>query len=230
MLIPLDKLRNEEFVKVVKDSISKPEIPVQIITDKENISYTKQDFYEIKAESLKDYNWKKDENLKEIDFSFKLNGLEGSANLAFIEQNGLPVTSIDKLSETVNINGEDYELSMELKYDTNEIRKNSSTIGITDDGEINQSSNYSNLAKSESRLSIHGISYPESLFPTFYSRDKKALIRWSFPMLLVLDVGGKNDLDLNSARNEILHNEKWDYLEQELSYIKIGRASCRERV
>lgn len=216
---PWDKLRNEEFVKVVKDSISKPEIPVQIITDKENISYTKQDFYEIKAESLKDYNWKKDENLKEIDFSFKLNGLEGSANLAFIEQNGLPVTSIDKLSETVNINGEDYELSMELKYDTNEIRKNSSTIGITDDGEINQSSNYSNLAKSESRLSIHGISYPESLFPTFYSRDKKALIRWSFPMLLVLDVGGKNDLDLNSARNEILHNEKWDYLEQELSYI-----------
>lgn len=216
---PWDKLRNEEFVTVVKNSISKPEIPIQIITDKENISYTKQDFYEVKAESLKDYNWQKDENLKEIDFSFKLNGLEGSANLAFIEQNGVPVTSIDKLSETVVINDEDYELSMELKYDTNEIRKDSSTIGITDDGEINQSSNFSNLAKSKSRLSIHGITYPESLFPTFYSRDKKALLRWSFPMLLILDIGAKNDLDLNSARNEILHNEKWDYLEQELAYI-----------
>lgn len=216
---PWDKLRNEEFIKVVKNSISKPEIPVQIITDKENISYTKQDFYEVKAESLKDYNWKNDENLKEIDFNFKLNGLEGNANLAFIEQHGVPVTNIDKLSETVDINGEDYELSMELKYDINEIRKNSSTIGISDDGEINQSSNYSNIAKSESRLSIHGISYPESLFPTFYSRDKKALLRWSFPMLLVLDIGGKNDLDLNSARNEILYNEKWDYLEQELAYI-----------
>lgn len=216
---PWDKLRNEEFIKVVKNSISKPEIPVEIITDKENISYTKQDFYKIKANSLKDYNWKKDENLKEIEFDFKLNGLEGCANLAFIQQNGIPVKSIDKLSETVEIKGEEYELSMEITYSTNEIRKSSSTIGITDEGEINQSSNYSNLAKSESRLSIHGISYPESLFPTYYSRDKKAMIRWSFPMLLVLDIGGKNDLDLNSARNEILFNEKWEYLEQELAYI-----------
>lgn len=216
---PWDKLRNEEFVAVVKNAISKPEIPVQIITDKENISYTKRDFYEVKAESLKDYNWKNDENLKEIDFDFKLNGLEGSVHIAFIEKNGVPVTSIDKLSEIVDINGEDYELSMELKYDINEIRKNTSTIGITDDGEIKQSSNYSNLAKSESRLSIHGINYPESLFPNYYSRDKKALLRWSFPMLMVLDIGGKNDVDLNSARNEILYNEKWDYLEQELSYI-----------
>lgn len=216
---PWDKLRNEEFIEVVKNSISKPEIPVQIITDKENISYTKADFYEVKAKSLKDYNWKNDENLREFDFNFKLNGLEGSAHLAIIEQNGVPVISIDKLSETIDINGADYELSMELKYDINEIRKNSSTIGITDDGEIKQSSNFSYLAKSESRLSIHGINYPESLFPTYYSRDKKALLRWSFPMLLVLDIGGKNDLDLNSARNEILYNEKWDYLEQELAYI-----------
>lgn len=216
---PWDKLRNDEFINAVKKSISKPEIPVQIITDKENVSYTKQDFYKVKAETLKDYNWKNDENLKEIVFSFKLNGLEGNANLAFIEKNGVPVMNIDKLSETVDINGEEYELSMELKYDTNEIRKSSSTIGITDDGEINQSSNYSNLAKSESRLSIHGITYPESLFPSFYSRDKKALLRWAFPMLLVLDIGGKNDLDLNSARNEILYNEKWDYFEQEIAYI-----------
>lgn len=216
---PWDKLRNEEFIQVVKQSISKPEIPVQIITDKENISYTKQDFYEVKAESLKDYNWRNDENLKEIEFSFKLNGLEGNANLAFIEQNGVPVTNIDKLSETIDINGVEYELSMELKYDTNEIRKNSSTIGITDDGEINQSSNYSNLAKSKSLLSIHGISYPESLFPNFYTRNKKALLRWPFPMLLVLDIGGRNDLELNSARNEILYNEKWDCLEQDLAYI-----------
>jgi hypothetical protein len=216
---PWKILENEEFIKAVKESISKPEIPVQILTDKENISYTKEDFYEVKAESLKDYNWQNDENLKEIDFDFKHNGLEGSATLAFIEQNEVPVMNIDKLSETVKINGEDYELSMELKYHTNEIRKNSSTIGISDDGEINQSSNYSNLAKSKSRLSIHGISYPESLFPTFYSRNTKALLRWSFPVLLVLDIGGENDLDLNSARNEILYNEKWDCLEQDLAYI-----------
>jgi hypothetical protein len=216
---PWDKLRNEEFIKAVKKSISKPEIPVQIITDKENISYTKQDFYELKAESLKDYNWKEDENVREINFSFKQNGLEGNAVIAFIEQNGVPVINIDKLSETVEIKGEDYELSMELKYDQNEIRKNSSSIGITDGGEINQTSSYSSLAKSESRLSIHGISYPESLIPNYYSKDKKAMLRWAFPMLLVIDIGGTNDLDLNSARNEIIYNDKWDNFEQQIAYI-----------
>lgn len=38
-------------------------------------------------------------------------------------------------------------------------------------------------------------------------------------MLLILDIGGKNDLDLNSARNEILYNEKWNCFEQDLAYI-----------
>lgn len=216
---PFKHLDYDRFIATVKKSISKPDIPVHIMFDERMISYTKDDFYKLKAESLKDYYWKTDENLNEISFDFKLNGLEGNAHLAFIEQKGVPVEKIEKLSEIVDINGKDYELSMELKYDANEIRKNSSTIGITDDGEISQSSNFSNLAKSKSRLSIHGITYPESLFPSYYSKDKKALLRWAFPMLLVLDIGGRNDLDLNSARNEILYNEKWDYLEEELAFI-----------
>ncbi len=38
-------------------------------------------------------------------------------------------------------------------------------------------------------------------------------------MLLVLDLGGVNDVDLNSARNEIVYNEKWDDFEQKLAYL-----------
>jgi len=216
---PWDKLTNEEFIETVKKSISKPEIPVEIITDKESVSYTKEDFYKVKASSLRDYSWRVDENLKEIEFSFKLNGIEGNALIAFIEQYNKPVLKIDKLSESVDINGVDYELSMELNYKENEIGKSTASIGITDEGEIKQSSSYSRLAKSESRMSIHGITYPESIFPTYYTRDKKAMLRWEFPMLLVLDVGGTNDLDLNSARNEIIYNEKWDSFEQDLSYM-----------
>lgn len=216
---PWDKLRNEEFVEVVKNAISKPEIPVEIITDKESISYTKEDFYNVQAEALKDYSWRKDENIKEIKFSFKDEGLEGNALIAFIEQSDCPVLKIDKLSENVDIKGEVYELSMDIKYDINEIRKSSTSIGITDDGTIKPNSSYSNLAKSESRFSIHGISYPESLFPNYYTRDKKTMLRWPFPMLIVLDLGGEYDLDLNSARNEMVYNEKWDFFERNLAYI-----------
>jgi molecular chaperone HtpG len=216
---PWHLLKNEEFIFAVKNAIPKPEIPIQIITDKESISYTKADFYNVQAEELKNYYWTKDENIRELKISFKDNGLEGNALIAFIEQNNAPLLRIDKLSEKVEIKGEVFDLSMEIKYDTNEIRKSSTSIGITDNGTIKSSPSYSSLAKSESRLSIHGISYPDSLFPDYYTREKKAMLRWTFPMLIVLDIGGINDLDLNSARNEILHNENWDYVEQKLAYI-----------
>lgn len=216
---PWDKLTNEEFIAVVKNSISKPEVPVEIITDKVSVSYTKDDFYKIKASSLRGYYWKKDENLKEIEFNFTYNGIEGNALITLIDKNNKPILKIDKISEFISINDINYELSLELNYKENEIRKSTTSIGITDEGEIKQTSSYLILAESQSRISIHGITYPKSIFPTFYTRDKKAMLRWEFPMLLVLDIGGTNDLDLNSARNEIIYNEKWDIFEQDLSYI-----------
>ena len=77
----------------------------------------------------------------------------------------------------------------------------------------------SRLAESKSVFSIHGITYSGSLFPDFYTMDRKAMIRWPFPMLLVLDLGGVNDIDLNSARSELVFNEKWDNFEQKLAYL-----------
>lgn len=216
---PWDKLRNEEFISAVKNSISKPEIPIQIITDKESISYTKKDFYNVKANELKDYSWSSDDNIREIEFSFKENGFEGNAIIGLIEKGNLPVKVIDKLSKDVDIDGVNYELSMEIRYGTNEIEKNSSTIDIDDDGNINSSSHNSRLSKSISRFSIHGITYSGGLFPDYSTRDKKTMLRWTFPMLLVLDLGGINDLDLNSARNEIVFNEEWNDFEQKLAYI-----------
>ncbi len=216
---PWDKLRNEEFISVVKNSISKPEIPIQIITDKENISYTKEDFYNVKASELKDYLWSTDDNIREIEFDFSENGYEGNVIVGLLEKDNLPVKVIDKLSKDIDIDGENYELSMELRYGINEIDKNSSTIDINDDGKINSSSHNSRLAKSKSRFSMHGITYSGGLFPDFYTRDRKAMIRWTFPILLVLDLGGVNDIDINSARNELVFNEKWDNFEQKLAYI-----------
>jgi hypothetical protein len=216
---PWEKLKDEEFASVVKNAISKPEIPIEIITDKETVTYSKEDFYEIKAEGLKDYSWKTDENINEITFDFKENGLEGNAKIGIIEKDEAPVKEIEKLSKNIDIDDEVYELSMEISYCQNEIEKSSSTIDIDDDGQIYSSSHKTTLAKSKSRFSIHGITYPNGLFPDFYSRDKKAMIRWSFPILLVIDLGGEHDLDLNSARNEIIFNEKWDSFEQNLAYI-----------
>lgn len=39
------------------------------------------------------------------------------------------------------------------------------------------------------------------------------------PVLLILNLGGTNDLDLNSARNEIIYSDKWNEFEQNLAFI-----------
>lgn len=216
---PWDKLNNEEFISAVKNSVSKPDVPIQIITDKENVSYTKLDFYNFGAESLKDYSWRVDENMRELIFHFNESGYEGNIIIAIIEKLGKPVKSIDKLSKSVQIDGENYELSMEIKYEVNKIVKSTTTIDIDDDGQINSNSQLTYIAESKSRFSIHGISYSGELFPNWSSRDRKTMLKWPFPMLLILDLGGMNDLDLNSARNEIIYDEKWDGFEQKLAYI-----------
>ncbi len=38
-------------------------------------------------------------------------------------------------------------------------------------------------------------------------------------MLIILDVQGANGLDLNSARNEIIYNDKWNHFEETLSFL-----------
>ncbi len=216
---PWEKLSNDEFVLAVKKAVAKPAIPIEITTDKEMISYTKKEFYSILAEELKDFTWRADENIKEIKFSFNDFGFEGNANVAILEKNDVPVSKVEKLSKTIEIDEVSYELNMEIGYKTNEIKKKSLTIDIDDDGKIKSSLQESFLARSISKFSNHGITYYGGLFPNYYTRDKKAMLRWPFPFLLVLDIEGKNDLDLNSARDEIIYNEKWNKFEQILAYI-----------
>src|SRR5690606_32575704 len=93
---------------------------------------------------------------------------------------------------------------MEVRLGVNEIDKSSATIDVDDDGNIKSSSHYSTLSKSKSRFSLHGINYAGSLFPDYYNREKKSMLKWPLPMLIILDVQGATGLDLNSARNEIV--------------------------
>lgn len=216
---PWKHLSNEDFIDVVKNAIAKPEIPITIITDKESTPYTKQDFYELKASSLKDYSWKKDDNIREIEIDFNFNGIEGNAIVGILEKNNLPVKKIERLSKMVEIDGVEYELSMAIRYDINKITKDSTNIDVTDEGEIDSNSSTSYVTSSKSIFAIHGITYGGELFPDFISREKKTMLRWPLPILLIINVGGGYDLDLNSARNEIIFSDKWNSFEQKLAEI-----------
>ena len=126
---------------------------------------------------------------------------------------------IEILSKDVEIDGEIYTLSSNIKYKTNCITETSTSISVDEDGEIDTNTSWSERFKSKSSLSIHGIEVPYNLFPDYSNRMSKAVLKIPFPFSFRLDIGVNSDLNLNSARDQIIYDEKWLTFEENLYRI-----------
>ena len=123
-------------------------------------------------------------------------------------------------SKDVEINGEKYQLDKTIVLENNKIKLSSTSIEIDDEGEIKENSYERPLTESKSRLSLHGIEVPSTLFPETWGLEKNQVkLSWPFPLLLVIDISEKRDLDLNSSRTQILLSDKWDKFEEDISFI-----------
>ncbi|NJW55400.1 hypothetical protein, partial [Salinimicrobium oceani] len=108
----------------------------------------------------------------------------------------------------------------ELKIDVNSIKESSKSITVSDDGDIRTDNSHSTLASSKSKISLHGIEIPSSLFPESWRiKNNQVKINCPFPLILIIDVCGERDLDLNSPRTEIIISEKWTDFEENLASI-----------
>lgn len=218
---PWDKMSEEEFIKSVEKVIPNPPFKINIETTKMKTIRDENSFNEVTAESLKDYSWKAKENIRtfEIPFNKKEYGFIGSAVIAILESQGKPIEKIELNSKEIEIEGSVYTLERNLTISENSIKENSKSITIDDDGEINENSSYSEYARSKSRISLHGIEIPTTLFPNSWERKANQVkITWPFPLVIVIDICGKRDLDLNSSRTEIIMSEKWINFEEELAF------------
>ena len=57
-----------------------------------------------------------------------------------------------------------------------------------------------------------------TLFPDYWrSQKNQAVLNWPFPVLLVIDVCGGMDLDLNAPRTSIIPSDKWNRFEKSLA-------------
>ncbi|WP_394706946.1 ATP-binding protein [Marispirochaeta sp.] len=219
---PWEKIRSNKFISYVKEAIPNPPVTIKIETDNNDEVYSEinaNTFSEIKAKSLENSFWDDEDYIKEIEFDLsnaKL-GLNGNVLISILEEDEIPVTKIEDLSRTVKIDDEEYDLESKIVLKNNEIEKIGTVIEVDVDSGISTSDNTNTIKRSKSRFSIHGIDYPAGIFPEIYDRKKKAKLRWPLPMNLVLDITGSNDLDLNSARTEIIYNKKWLYFEFNLA-------------
>lgn len=218
---PWDRMNEDQFIQSVENVVPNPPFKILITSKSHKKVRDENSFKEIKAASLKNRTWDKHENIREFNIEFidAEKGFLGSVVVAVLESHGLPTDKIDVTSKTVEIDGKTFELGKYISMDGNQISLSSTSITIDDDGDIEQSQSNSTLSKSISRLSLHGIVVPSSFFPESWAMQKNQVkLNWPLPLLIVIDICGNRDLDLNSSRTQIIMSDKWIKLEADLSF------------
>lgn len=219
---PWDAQDEDQFIRSVERIIPNPPFSIEIKTETKNIIRDTNSFRELYASSLKDYSWDSNENIREFEIKIDNyeDGIVGSVVVGILEEHGMPVEKIDIKSKEIDIDGISYQLGKYLEISDNEIELNSTSISIDDDGNIESSTSRRPLAKSKSRIALHGIEVPSTLFPRSWDMQKNQIkISWPFPMLIIVDICGHRDLDLNSARDRIILTDNWIQFEEDLSMI-----------
>jgi hypothetical protein len=219
---PWERLKEDEFIKSVETIIPNPPFKINIETESQKKTKDENSFQEVVASSMKDFSWREHDNIRMFDIKLdnQKEGILGSATIAILESHGKPVSQLELNSRDVEIEGETYTLERSIRISENSISESSKSITINDDGDINEDDSTSEFAKSKSRLSLHGIEIPSSLFPqSWRMKNNQVKISWPFPLLLVVDVCGQRDLDLNSPRTEIVMSEKWADFEEKLATL-----------
>ncbi|MBK7106663.1 MAG: ATP-binding protein [Ignavibacteriae bacterium] len=219
---PWDEMSETDFIKSIDSVLPNPPFKINIHTTTEIKEKNENSFFKRTTESLKDYTWEPHENLKlfEIHLKNKEIGIIGSASVAILESHRKPVSKIELNSRDVEIEGKIFTLERQMEISENSISETSKSITITDDGEINETSSTREFTRSRSQFSLHGIEVPSSLFPFKWNFKKNQVrISWPFPLIVIIDICGERDLDLNSARTELVVSEKWIAFEEDLAYL-----------
>jgi hypothetical protein len=217
---PWKEMDEDSFISAVESVVPNPPFKIAIETASKKRIRDQRSFRVLKASSLKDYSWQPNQNIKELSFELtdRKKGFVGSVIVALLERRGSPVTSVAMRSRTVTIDSETYKLEKSISLNGHEIDLHTSTITVDEDGCVEQSESSSNLAKSRSRVSLHGIEVPTTLFPDSWDvQNNQVRLMWPFPVLLVIDICGSLDLELNSSRTQILQGEKWAVFEDALA-------------
>ncbi len=231
---PWKKMDEEQFIQSVENVVPNPSFKISIESKSKKKTRDENSFKELKASSLKNYSWDEHDNIRE--FSVELNnpdvGFVGSAVVAVLESHGIPTGQISMTKKSVTIDDENYDLEKAIRLSGKEISLDTTSITIDEDGGIDSSDSSSRLVHSKSRISLHGIEVPSSLFPESWSMQKNQVsLVWPLPILLIVDICGTMDLDLNSSRTQIIMSEKWLKFESALAYeilSEISRSVIKE--
>lgn len=212
---PWQRMTKSEFVACVKKLVPLPPFDIEICCADHQEICTPNFFEELELTLENDYSWDEEENIKIIQFDLndELRGFRGKAEMAYIvNHNGQILKELDICQKDIIIDGETFTLSSRISYAINCIHKSTTSLEVNEEGDIESHESFREVCKSSSYLSVHGIDVPCSLFNNY---GQKAVLKFPFSLRFRLDVGAVNDLNLNSARTQIIYDEIWISFERQ---------------
>jgi hypothetical protein len=216
-------MNEDTFIKSVKSILPNPPFQITISTTSKEEIRDEKTFSQDDRESIINKEWKLPHpNIREIQLTLsnKETGIIGMVKIGILETHGKPVSVIDVNSKSVEIDGIEFQLDKKMTLNGKDIQLQTTSISIDEDGCVDSSPTSSVLAESRTQISLHGIEVPSDLFAPYWRRQKgKAHLNWPFPLLGILDVCSTRNLDLNSARTQILLGDRWDDFEETLAFI-----------
>jgi molecular chaperone HtpG len=217
---PWETMTASQFIKSVENVLPNPPFEIIIEADKERKVRTQNSFKDIQPSDLINIFWNSNENIRTIEFAFNGDGIVGSCRIAFLDDRGMPVRSLEIKGKNIELEGDLFPLSRLFSVSGNGIIVESKTIGPNVAGKIVSNSSNEFLARSQSKISLHGIELADNLFKeSWNTKAGQVRLDWPFPIILIVDINGNRDLDINSARSEILKGLQWDEFETELAFV-----------
>jgi hypothetical protein len=223
---PWQRMTNNEFVTCVKKLVPLPPFDINIKCADFQEVCSPRFFEELDLSLEEDNSWKREENIKTIQFDLndEKNGFRGKAEMAFISNHrGQILKSLDISQKDVIVDDETFTLSSRISYATNSIHKSTTNIEVNEDGNVTSNESFRDVCKSSSYISVHGIDIPCSLFRNYNNYGQKAVLEFPFPIRFRLDIGSKNDLNLNSARTQIIYDEIWVSFERQFTETVLSK-------
>jgi len=216
---PWAGMSTDDILVQIRKTIPFPPFKMVVIIEGESFEHLPVISSLIDLKELNLYYYTHNENIKTFDIIFDgLEGIIGRAEVLVIEENGFPVVRLESLSEPININGVDVSFESTILLGENRITKSFEQLDVDKlPDEIIKQRNTSTIRDSASKIALHGVEIPVSIFNKWDGDSyQRAKVDWPICSLININITGALDINLNSARNEILIDDKWVIFETAL--------------
>jgi molecular chaperone HtpG len=223
---PWERKTDKERIELVESTIPNPPWQLDLVSRTSRARHTALKFRAPNRKWASNFRYGAVHmlNLNDEELS-----LTGNAAVPVIEKSRMPVASKSLFSRRVSVVGySPVKLSRQIRLGVNEIEGRSTGLEIRG-RRLETEVHFDSVLRSGSEVAVCGVAVPMNLVPqTWEDRAQRARLYLPGAMYLRVDIGYTQAIDLNSARTQVIANEKWLALCERLGLL-IGSA-IREKV